>query len=207
MSCGKRNDTYRCLKEINNRSVLANIYLSNLSKLEKEVHSILQKKLELDNVDDAEESGKKYVFEDVEELTKNILAVLQPFTEKYFYNLLYDKGLLKEKKTFNTMLYEKEQEEKTKLEDEEVENELEEEETKLEVLVVEDKNPCFDSIYDTNKVQFEYTFEYPSLIAIRKGVCFKCSTYKSILYSNVANDTSSQMCQDCISMMFNDFKK
>jgi hypothetical protein len=137
MFCSKRNDTYRCLKDIDDRSVLANIYLSNLLKLEKE------------------------------------------------------------------------QEEKTKLEDEEEKTKLEDEDekTKLEILVVEDKNPCCDSIYDTNKVQFEYTFEYPSLIAIRKGVCFKCSTYKSILYSNVDNYTSSQMCQDCISIMFNDFKK
>jgi hypothetical protein len=155
MFCNKRNDTYRCLKEIDDRSVLANIYLSNLLKLEKEQ----EEKTKLEDEDE------KTKLEDEEEKTK-----------------LED------------------EEEKTKLEDED-------EKTKLEILVVEDKNPCCDSIYDTNKVQFEYTFEYPSLIAIRKGVCFKCSTYKSILYSNVDNYTSSQMCQDCISIMFNDFKK
>jgi len=198
MFCSKRTDTYKCLNEINDISIQGNIYLSYLLKskeLEKEIQNIMQKYLE---------TGQKYLLEDVEEITKNILNLLQPLTKDYINNLFHQKGLLKENKEETTLLNFDEKEE------EEEENEKEEEETvenKLEILVVEDKNPCCDSIYDTNKAQFEYTFEYPSLIAVRKGVCFKCSTYKSILYSNVNNDTSSQMCEDCISTMFNDFKK
>ena len=78
-------------------------------------------------------------------------------------------------------------------------------EDELQVEIVEKKNPCTEMVYEPDRVEFRYLFEDKGLVAVRKGICFKCSAYKNILFTNL-NDgyNSSQICERCIQSMFED---
>lgn len=100
-------------------------------------------------------------------------------------------------------------------EESEVEEDREEEssvfeddlEEPLQVEIIEKNNPCTEMIYDPNRVEYRYQYEDESLIAIRKGICFKCSAYRSIIYSNLNSGyNSSQICEKCIQSMFDDHR-
>lgn len=84
-------------------------------------------------------------------------------------------------------------------------SESEEEEVELSVNVIEKTNPCIEGVYDTNRVEYRYIYEQEALMTVRKGICFKCSAYRPILYTNItSNFNCSQICQKCVVEMFND---
>lgn len=82
-----------------------------------------------------------------------------------------------------------------------------ESEEELTINIIEKHNPCLNAYYDPNRIQFSYIHEDETLIAIRKGVCFRCSAYRQIMYTNLCgNYNCSQICERCISDMFNDWR-
>jgi hypothetical protein len=87
------------------------------------------------------------------------------------------------------------------------ENYENESEVELQVEIIEKKNPCTEMVYEPDRVEFRYQFEDRSLIAVRKGICFKCSAYKMIIFINL-NDgyNSSQICERCIQGMLEDYR-
>lgn len=113
-----------------------------------------------------------------------------------------------------TKLDEEKRGESEKLElEEETDEELEESDESsdddkdepLNVDVVENHNPCVNSYYDPHRVEFTYIHDDEALVAVRKGVCFRCSAYRPVLYTNIyGNYNCSQICERCISDMFND---
>jgi len=182
MFCSKRNDMYKSSQDLDHISIQGSNYLSHLKSdgnLEVKIQNIIHESFE---------SGNRLSNNDIEELTKKIVDNIHLVTTDYLTKLFILKDLYTNKVISIESLFEKEQTEK------------------LEVFVVEGKNPCCDSFYDSTKVEFEYTNENLGLIAVKKGTCFRCSSYKSILYSNVDNN-SSQMCERCIDEMFEDSKK
>ena len=173
---------YKSSQDLDHISIQGSNYLSHLKSdgnLEVKIQNIIHESFE---------SGNRLSNNDIEELTKKIVDNIHLVTTDYLTKLFILKDLYTNKVISIESLFEKEQTEK------------------LEVFVVEGKNPCCDSFYDSTKVEFEYTNENLGLIAVKKGTCFRCSSYKSILYSNVDNN-SSQMCERCIDEMFEDSKK
>ena len=186
MFCSKRNDMYRSSKDIDRLNIQGSNYLSNLSScvyMEEKIQTLIQQSFE---------SEKKLSHDDIEELTKKIIKEIHPFTTDYLLKLFIQKDLYTNRLTEPVTVIE-------------VDNEKEDEE-KLEVFVVDGKNPCHNCFYDSSKVEFEFTNKNLGLIAVKKGTCFRCSSYKNILYSNVEN-SSSQICERCITEMFEDVKK
>ena len=176
---------YRSSQDLDHVSIQGSNYLDHLrsdGNLEVNIQNIIQGSFE---------AGNKLSNDDIEDLTKKIVDNIHLVTTDYLTKLFILKDLYTNKVISIESLFEKEQTEK---------------EEKLEVCVVEGKNPCCDSFYDSSIVEFEYTNKNLGLIAVKKGTCFRCSAYKSILYSNV-NNNSSQMCERCINEMFEDSKK
>lgn len=185
MFCSKRNDMYRSSQDLDHISIQGSNYLSHLrsdENLEVNIQNIIQGSFE---------AGNKLSNDDIEDLTKKIINNISQATTVYLIKLFIQKDLYTNKVFSVDSLFEKEEREK---------------EEKSEVCVVEGKNPCCNSFYDSSIVEFQYTNKNLGLIAVKKGTCFRCSAYKSILYSNV-NNNSSQMCERCINEMFEDSKK